>query len=145
MVLDQPQNPPAILYNTIFDCERILGIIREFSGFQSRLPICNPLQSPRNPPNPIAIQCNQDCEHFTQSYTIQCNPTQSMSIIGGLCLLVKCQCRAKQCCNRWGKSVCMNGLNHQGLCTIKTAKIVCSHILQSSRNPIFVFCNPFQL
>ena len=70
MVLHQPQNPPAILYNTIFDCDRILRIARRFFWLQSRLRICNPLQSPCNPPNPIAIQYNQDCKHFSQSYTI---------------------------------------------------------------------------
>ena len=145
MVLPKPQNPPAILYNTIFDCERILRIVRRFFGLQSRLRIRNPLQSPRNPPNPLAIHYNQDCEHLSQSYTIQCNPTQSIKIIRGLCLWLQYLCRARQCYNPRGKSVSRQGLNHQGRCTIKTAKILCFHILQSGRNPIFILFNPCRL
>ena len=145
MILPQPQNPPAILYNTIFDCERILRIVRRFFGLQSRLRIRNPLQSPRNPPNPLAIHYNQDCEHLSQSYTIQRIPTQSIKIIRGLCLWLQYLCRARQCYNQRGKSVSRHGLNRQGRCTIKTAKILCFHILQSGRNPIVVCCNPFRL
>ena len=129
MILPQPQNPPAILYNTIFDCERILRIVRRFFGLQSRLRIRNPLQSPRNPPNPLAIHYNQDCEHLSQSYTIQRIPTQSIKIIRGLCLWLQYLCRARQCYNPRGKSVSRQGLNHQGRCTIKTATFECFHIL----------------
>ena len=71
-----------------------------FFGLLSRLWVCNPLKSHRNPPNRGGNSSQSRLRRFSQSYAIQMVLAQSMRITGGLCPWPQYQCRAGQCCNQ---------------------------------------------
>ena len=140
----KPRNPPDSFYSPIFDCDRIQWIAGRFLGLQSRLWVCNPAQSPCNPPNPGAIHHNRDCEGFrnpiqsNDSHTINEDHRRIVSV-AAMSMQTRAMLQSKE------KSVFRHGLNHQGRCTIKTAKIAYFYVLQSGRNPIIIVCNPCRL
>ena len=119
------------------DCMAILRIAESIAELKS---VTIPLQSTKSYQNPVQSRL------WKVSNPLQSKNSHIINVDHRRIVVVFAKSmQTRAMLQSKGKSVFRHGLHNRGRCLIKTAKIACFFILQSTRNPILIFRNQRRL